>query len=47
VPETSDAGQRAREMAAEVLATVEPRSDPWAQATACEAVWHSVTQSML
>jgi V8-like Glu-specific endopeptidase len=37
VPETSDAGQRAREMAAEVLATVQPRSDPWAHATACEA----------
>jgi V8-like Glu-specific endopeptidase len=37
VSETSDAGQRAREIAAEVLATVETRSDPWAQATACEA----------
>ena len=28
---------KAREIAAEVLATVEPRSDPWAHATACEA----------
>ena len=37
VPETSEAGQRAREIAAEVLATVEPLRDRWSRATACEA----------
>src|SRR4029453_10451951 len=37
VPETSDAGQRGRERAAEVVPTAEPQSDPWAHATACEA----------
>ncbi len=37
VPGTPDAARTAREIATEVLARVELRSDPWSHATACEA----------